>query len=166
MNKRDVKTFIFDDDGKIPNNQKLPVILYPEVLKDRSADMEQHFNKHNWLNSWANGVLDQHHYHSNAHEVLGVISGSALLQLGGEHGKQTEVTAGDVIVLPAGTGHKRIRASSDFKIAGAYPDGMEYDMRKGNPEDRPEVLQNIKDVPLPDQDPVFGEDGPLIELWK
>ena len=166
MNKTNVKTFQFEDDGNIPNNQNLPVILYPEALSEAPEKLEQHFNQNNWQNSWTNGVFDYHHYHSNTHEVLGVISGSAVLLLGGKHGTKVELHQGDVVVLPAGTGHKRIQASADFKIAGAYPDGMEHDLKEGTPDERPGVLENIKNVPLPNQDPVYGEQGPLLEIWK
>ncbi len=166
MKTSEVKTFMFKDDGRIPNNQELPVILYPNVLKEQSKEIENRFNQHNWLNSWINGVFDYHHYHSNTHEVLGVVSGSAVLHLGGEHGKQVEIHEGDVVVLPAGTGHKKIYASHDFKICGAYPDGMTHDLKTGHADERPNVLENIKSVPLPNQDPVFGEEGPLLELWK
>ena len=30
---------------------------------------------------------------------------------------------------------------------------------------RPEVLQEIQEVPVPGTDPVYGEGGPLTKLW-
>jgi uncharacterized protein YjlB len=161
----EVITFYFKDDGSIPNNPSLPVLLYPGALKDRAAQAETIFNQHNWLNSWINGVYNFHHYHSNAHEVLGIIRGSATLQIGGGNGKAVKVNAADVIVLPAGTGHKRVTSSSDFSVAGAYPDGMSCNLKTGKEDERPEVLEDIKHVPVPEKDPLYGENGPLIQLW-
>ncbi|MFS0840253.1 cupin domain-containing protein [Paenibacillus sp. 1P03SA] len=161
-----VKTWFFKEDGGIPNHPRLPVLLYKGAFSDNTERTEKLFNRHNWLNSWTNGVFDYHHYHSNAHEVLGVISGSAVVLLGGEHGEQIELKTGDVVVLPAGTGHKKLSASSDFKIVGAYPDGMEPDLHKESESVTPASREKIGSVPVPDTDPVFGEDGPLLRLWK
>ncbi|WP_419874753.1 cupin domain-containing protein [Candidatus Pristimantibacillus sp. PTI5] len=161
-----VITYYFADDGRIPNHPSLPLILYPGALKEKSDRIESIFNENNWRNSWTNGVFDYHHYHSNAHEVLGVQSGSATLQAGGEQGTALSVQAGDVIVLPAGTGHKRLNASPDFKVVGAYPNGMNYNLRRGEIGERPQALEEIGKVPLPETDPVYGTEGPLIELWK
>jgi uncharacterized protein YjlB len=166
MDTTDVKTFKFEDDGMIPNNPVLPVLLYVGALRGKTGQTEKIFNSHNWLGSWTNGVFDYHHYHSNTHEVLGVISGSAVLQLGGGDGKQVSVQKGDVIVLPAGTGHKRLSSSDDFQVVGAYPAGMDYNMHKGEAGERPRVLEEIKRVPIPETDPVYGKEGPLIQLWN
>lgn len=165
----DPKTFQFADDGKIPNNPRLPLLLYEGVLSqsEQSAqgcrDLFQH---HNWRNSWVNGVYSFHHYHSITHEVLGVISGEARLVLGGERGKEVHVQAGDVIVIPAGVGHFHKSSSSDFRVVGAYPDGMDWDLCYGKDTERPEKLGNIEKVPLPEEDPVYGEDGPLRKFWQ
>lgn len=163
---QDAQLFHFDDDGAIPNNPKLPVVLYSAVFKDELDRIQQVFEKHGWGNSWQGGVFDFHHYHSNTHEVLGVVSGSARLQLGGERGQNVEVTAGDVCVLPAGTGHKRLSASEDFLIVGAYPGGVEYNLKTGEPGERPYVLEDILNTPLPKADPVYGDVGPLLSAWN
>ena len=166
MKSSEVTTLFFQDDGKIPNNPKLPVLLYSGALRSQARETERIFNQNGWLNSWSNGVFPYHHYHSNAHEVLGVISGSAVLQLGGEQGSEVELCTGDVVVLPAGTGHKRISSSNDFLVAGAYPEGMEYNTRRGEASDRPLALEEMNSVPLPASDPVYGSDGPLIREWS
>ncbi len=158
--------FHFEDDGIIPNNPTLNVLFYPAVFKENLHEIEQTFNRHNWLNSWSGGVFDYHHYHSNTHEVLGVQSGSATLQLGGEQGESVKVKAGDVVILPAGTGHKRIEASDDFRVIGAYPQGVSYNVKTGKSDERPYVLEDIQNTPLPQTDPVYGKTGPLIEQWK
>ncbi|HEX6144790.1 MAG TPA: cupin domain-containing protein [Geminicoccaceae bacterium] len=166
-----VRTLRFEDDGRIPNNPKLPVLLYPGVLElegapDPAAVAEALFARNGWGGSWRNGVFPFPHYHSNAHEVLGICAGRARVRLGGAAGEALEVGAGDVVVLPAGTGHQNLGASADFLVVGAYPAGQEdYDLCRGGPGERPRVLETIRDVPLPDQDPVFGRDGPLLTHW-
>ena len=159
----DLQFVFFQDDGSIPNNPLLPAAIYKNVLPPEK--MEAAFHKHNWSNSWTNGILNDHHYHSNTHEVLGVIKGDARLMIGGPSGDVLEVTTGDVIVLPAGTGHKCLESSNGFSVIGAYPDGMDYNMKYGKPGERPEVLEDIKRVPLPSEDPVFGDNGPLFKKW-
>ncbi|MDN7241549.1 cupin domain-containing protein [Planococcus sp. N028] len=156
----------FEDDGAIPNNPTLPVIIYPGAFKENPEDIESVFNQNKWTNSWTNGVFDYHHYHNNTHEVLGVKSGSATLQLGGESGQAFEFTVGDVVILPAGTGHKRLSASEDFQVVGAYPHGAEPEIKTGKLDERPEALEDILDAPLPESDPVFGEDGPVLNNWS
>ncbi|MCR8850224.1 cupin domain-containing protein [Rossellomorea sp. SC111] len=164
MKIAELNIFYFEDDGIIPNNPDLPVLIYRNAL-NQANEAEKIFNQNHWLNSWTNGIYDYHHYHSNAHEVLGVMQGEASVQLGGERGKEVTVHQGDVMVLPAGTGHKKLSASPDFKVAGAYPDGDSYNLKKGSIRERPSVLIEIKNVPLPTSDPVFGDKGPLIKYW-
>lgn len=156
----------FEDDGAIPNNPMLEVILYPGAFKEDPHEIRAVFNRHGWTNSWTGGVFEYHHYHSNTHEVLGVQSGSATLQIGGEQGEALMVAAGDVVLLPAGTGHKKLEASSDFEIVGAYPGGVAYNLKTGEPGERPYVLEDIQNTPLPKMDPVFGNSGPVIEKWS
>ncbi|MFZ4452400.1 cupin domain-containing protein [Salibacterium aidingense] len=165
MKKEQITPMIFKDDGEIPNNEALPVILYSSVFSEQTEECRRIFERHNWTNSWIGGVFDFHHYHSNAHEVLGVINGEARIKIGGREGTSFDLEKGDVIVLPAGTGHKKMSSSFEFEMVGAYPDGMDYNLKTGEPGERPDVLKDIQEVPLPDQDPVFGEDGPLIEMW-
>lgn len=164
--KHSVQIFHFEDNGSIPNNPNLPVILYPEALIDKPEWCESVFNGNGWRNSWENGVFNYHHYHSNTHKVLGVTHGSILIRLGGEDGKSFDLKAGDVIVLPAGTGHKRITASDDFRIVGAYPDGMDYNTRIENDGKHDASVREIAEVPLPRTDPVYGDKGPLLENWN
>lgn len=157
----------FDDDGSIPNS-KLPLLLYRNSFKERgdkgAAWLEDHFRDNNWSNSWRNGVYSYHHYHSTSHEVLGVYSGSATLHLGGEDGEKVDVKAGDIIVIPAGVGHKNLGSSRDFGVVGAYPNGSSYDMKTGRKSEYREAKKNIVKVPVPDRDPLMGNKG-LPEIW-
>ncbi|WP_054941580.1 cupin domain-containing protein [Paenibacillus ihuae] len=163
---RSIETLHFKADGLLPNNPKLPAVLYLGALQDKPEKAEQIFNSNGWLNSWVNGVFSYHHYHSNAHEVLGVMSGSASLQLGGDSGRTVQVSAGDVLVLPAGTAHKRLTATQDFCVAGAYPGGADYNTRRATSDDLEAALPEIAMVPLPENDPVYGQAGPLLKAWE
>lgn len=159
----------FQDDGIFPNSP-LPLLLYRNAIavetKSPASIFEQRFAENDWTNSWRDGVYTFPHYHSTSHEVLGVYSGAATLQLGGEHGKKIEVRAGDVIVIPAGVAHQNISASADFGVVGAYPGGRRWDLLRGNPGERPKADHNIAALPMPDNDPTYGVEGPLRRIWK
>jgi uncharacterized protein YjlB len=161
------ETHLFDDDGAIPNS-RLPVLIYHDVSEARAPEScEALFAGNDWLGAWWNGIYPFHHFHSTAHEVLGIVRGSATVILGGPTaGQRFEVGVGDVLVLPAGTGHCNAGSSSDLLVIGAYPNGMSWDIRRGDPAERAEVLKNIAAVPLPPADPVLGADGPLARLWS
>jgi len=161
-----LETCTFDDDGSIPNSS-LPVLLYHGALDGAAGAgaYEELFAGHGWLGAWRDGIFPFHHFHSTAHEVLGVARGTADVILGGPRGRHLALAAGDVVVLPAGTGHCNAGSSADLLVVGAYPNGMRWDLRRGDPAERDEVLANIARVPQPDQDPVRGRDGPLVERW-
>ncbi|TCJ18118.1 cupin domain-containing protein [Rubrobacter taiwanensis] len=165
----DVEAHLFEDDGRIPNNPRLPLLLYRRALPASEGlrpECEKLFRDNGWGGIWVNGVFPYHHYHSTAHEALGVVRGSARITFGGESGVTVEVAAGDVAVIPAGVGHCNAGSSGDFTVVGAYPRGQSWDLRTGEPGERPEVLENIRRVPLPETDPLFGENGPLAEHWR
>lgn len=157
----------FEDDGAFPNS-RLPVLFYREAIRSAEASPEAMgalFAQGGWPPAWRASVFTFHHYHSTAHEVLGIASGSARLMLGGPSGREVEVTAGDVIVIPAGVGHRRLSSSPDFLVVGGYPPGQSWDMLRGEPGERPQADRNIARVPMPATDPVVGKDGPLVIEW-
>jgi uncharacterized protein YjlB len=163
------ETLYFEDDGSIPNSN-YPLLLYRQAFPEKGSKgadwLESTFAKNYWTNSWRWGIYPFHHYHSNTHEVLGVFSGSSVLQLGGEKGEKITVRAGDIIVIPAGVGHKCISHTDDFTVVGAYPDGLKPDMNKGEEGERPQVDKNIATVPLPATDPLLGKEDGLTTIWK
>ncbi|MBS0548933.1 MAG: cupin domain-containing protein [Proteobacteria bacterium] len=163
--------YLFADDGKTPNNAKYPLLHYRDTVAfkaglDPAAVFEELFAAHGWGRSWRNGIYDFLHFHTQSHEVLGIARGSARVQFGGAKGRTLTVEAGDVIVLPAGTGHQRIRKSDDLLVVGAYPEDGKYDQPEPRDVDHAEALKRIGRVPVPDADPVYGTDGPLRALWK
>jgi len=159
----------FKDDG-IFRNSPLPLLFYRQAItthaKDPASIFKERFAENDWTNSWRNGVYSFPHYHSTSHEVLGIYSGRATLRLGGGHGRNVEVNAGDVIVIPAGIAHQSIGASDDFGVVGAYPGGGSWDLLRGLPGERPNADHNIAAVPIPNNDPIYGAKGPLLCIWK
>jgi uncharacterized protein YjlB len=164
-----VVTRLLKDAVTIPNS-RLPVMIYQAALDlpkdDPAAAIEALIHANQWGNDWRNGIYTYHHYHSTAHEALLVFSGSAKVQLGGESGVIETIGAGDVIIIPAGVGHKNLGSSSDFHLVGAYPPQQNVDMKYGKPGERPRVDENIARVALPATDPVFGKTGPLLDHWR
>ena len=160
---------VFGDDGLVPNNI-LPFLIYQGAVtldpKQPEQTIENLFETNNWGGTWRNGVYDYLHYHATVHEVLGVARGHARVRFGGDHGQELEIKAGDVAILPAGTGHQCISASDDFCVIGAYPPGSKMEITRPTPENHAKALQTIPKVALPPADPVTGQHGPLMRLWR
>jgi uncharacterized protein YjlB len=160
-----VQPVLLKDDGAFPNNRR-PLLLYPGAAPADPSAIEQLFDRNGWPSAWRDGLYAYHHYHSTAHEALGVYSGSATIQFGGPAGVDRRVQAGDVVVIPAGVAHKRVEASPDFRVVGAYPRGQSWDMCYGRPGERPAADRRIAELADPEEDPVQGAGGALCRLWK
>ncbi len=164
-----IEEHLFADDGRVPNNPRLPLVVYRGALATgpgAAAACEARFAANGWSGGWRAGIYAHHHYHSTAHEALGVVAGSARVRLGGEGGEIVELRAGDAVVIPAGVAHKSEAATPDFLVVGAYPGGRGPDMRTPGARERERALANIAAVPLPAADPLCGKSGPLIERWR
>ena len=156
----------FVADGWVPNNERLPVLLYRQAVPaaaDRAAACEALFQRNGWPPQWRNGIYPFHHYHSTAHEVLGVARGNARVLLGGPHGEPVPMAAGDCVLLPAGTGHCRLEASADLLVVGAYPPGKAWDLRRDALSEA--ELAAMARLPVPGTDPVLGSAAPLLDAW-
>jgi uncharacterized protein YjlB len=160
--------FHFTDDGAVPNN-RLPMLVYRGAIDagDLAAAIEKTFARNGWGHGlWHNGIYPFTHYHSQIHEVLGIAAGRARVRFGGKHGEELDVEAGDVAVLPAGTGHQRISSTPELLVIGAYPPEGHYDLCRGTGAEHARALETIPRVPLPQIDPLFGADGLLTKLWR
>jgi uncharacterized protein YjlB len=164
-------TLMFPDDGAIPNNPHLPFLIYSKAIDLRGridpADViEEVFAANGWGdNMWRNGVYPFPHYHAMIHEVMGLARGRVRVRFGGKNGEEIDLEAGDVAVLPAGTGHQRLSASHDLLVVGAYPPTGRYNLCRGSRAEHARAVQSIPLVPHPEADPVYGKHGPLVGLW-
>jgi uncharacterized protein YjlB len=167
---RSPRAFLFSDDGKTPNNPDLPLLFYRKAVDfprhlDPAAVLEQIFAYHGWKGTWRNGIHDFLHFHTRTHEVLAVARGQTRVQFGGAKGKTMTLTAGDVVVLPAGTGHRRVAPGADLLVVGAYPPEGDYDQPQPDEVDHAAAARCIAKVAVPKSDPVCA-DGPLCALWQ
>ena len=167
---REGMTLRFEDDGIVPNHPRWPLIVYRGAVRlredlDPAAILEDVFGRNGWGRSWRNGIYDYVHYHSRVHEVLGIARGRATVEFGGARGKKLKLKAGDVAILPAGTGHRCVTASGDLLVVGAYPPSGTYDLCTSS-EDHQQAIKTIRRVPRPRRDPLYGVRGQLVGAWK
>lgn len=167
---RKPNTYFFKDDGQTPNNPRLPLVHYRTPVRlrgyDPAAIFEELFSANGWADSWRDSVYDFLHFHTGTHEVLGIARGRALIQFGGARGRKLVLDAGDVVVLPAGTGHRRLSKSHDLLVVGAYPAAGCYDEPRPEDIDHDAAIDSIAHVRIPKSDPVYGKLGPLLRCWR
>jgi uncharacterized protein YjlB len=164
-------THAFEDDGIIPNNPALPFVLYRGGIDltgspDPEERIEEIFGSNGWGDMWRNGVYPYVHYHSMIHEAMAVARGRARVRFGGKNGREIDLVPGDVVILPAGTGHQRLTQSTDLVVIGAYPPNGKYNLCRGTRAEHGKAVALIPKVPQPGSDPVFGPKGPLMALWR
>lgn len=191
MFKGSYEHYLLKGVGVAPNNETLPLIVYSGVAEFGDKEPEAVFEEIFWGNQWADGFRDGtfsfHHYHSGAHEVVGVARGSAVLEFGGPDGKVVEVTAGDAVVIPAGVVHRRIDDAPGYSVVGCYPHHQVPDCCVLSAEDAAKaaidpdaadlvikhigknefsaIKASITTTVLPVTDPISGKDGAIRELW-
>jgi len=164
-------THRFADDGRMPNNPTLPLVLYRGGISlvgspDPEDVIEKTFAANGWGSMWRNGIYPYAHYHSMIHEAMGIARGRATVRFGGEKGQEIEIAPGDVVILPAGTGHQCLSQTPTLVVIGAYPPTGKYNLCRGSKSDHARALVTISKVPPPATDPVFGKQGPLMALWR
>lgn len=160
----EVEEHRFPASGEIPNSS-LPLVVYRGALAGgagAAAACEALFAGHGWSNGWRNGVFGYHHFHTTAHEVLGIVRGEARVRFGGPDGAVVALKAGDAVAIPAGVAHKNEGASPDLLVIGAYAGGRDYDLCRGGEAD---AAARASAVPRPEADPVYGPRGPLLKAW-
>jgi uncharacterized protein YjlB len=185
------RVLLTESDG-IPNNDKLPLILYRAAVDFGEEEPEGIFEKIFAQNDWGDGFRGDtfpfHHYHSAAHEVVGFARGRAEIQFGGPSGPIVEVKAGDAVVIPAGVGHRRLDDRPGFMSVGGYPPGQSPDicvlsesdaeLARGHPgmgdlelrvighDELQAIGASIAGTALPETDPILGNSGPIVTLWR
>ena len=168
--RRNPQTFLLSPNREIPNHRYFPVIIYRQLLNKFHPHKAEHFERvfraNGWRGIWHDSIYPYCHFHSNAHEVLGVARGQVEVELGGAEGRTLKLRAGDVMLLPAGVGHRRVRNSPTLLVVGAYPAGQQnYNICQSLRECR-DAKKRIATVALPTSDPFFGPSGPLMRLWR
>jgi uncharacterized protein YjlB len=168
---RKAHAILFRDDGETPNNPGFPFLLYRSPVNlngaaDPAAFFEVLFAANGWKPAWRNGIYSYNHFHTGTHEVLGIARGHARVRFGGGKGRPIDVRAGDVVVHPAEVGHRRLSASKDLLVVGAYPNDGHYDEPRPNAIDHQKAIKNIAKVGMPESDPVYGVNGPLMKIWR
>jgi uncharacterized protein YjlB len=171
LRARKAHAFQLHDDGETPNNEKLPLVVYRSPVRldhafDPAAVFEDLFDSNGWRNSWRDDMYAFNHWHTVTHEVLGIARGWLQAEFGGVRGHKIHVKASDVLILPAGTGHRRLGRSEDLLVVGAYPAGSDYDEKRPRDHVHDESVSRIQNVPEPICDPVYGENGPLVAVWR
>jgi uncharacterized protein YjlB len=78
----------------------------------------------------------------------------------------TDFNTGDVIVIPAGVGHKRLSRQPGFLVVGGYPPGQNGAIVSAGDIDLETAIGEAMAVPLPASDPVLGTNGGLAEIWR
>src|SRR5581483_10820006 len=143
------KLYRFADDGRTPNNPVCALILYRGAVAraprgvDPAAIFEDLFAANGWKESWRDGIYPFLHFHTKTHEVLGCARGRVRIQFGGKRGRAISLRAGDVAILPAGTGHRRLAQSADLLVVGAYPATGSYDEPRPSQVDHDEAVASI-----------------------
>ena len=164
----EIETFILAPTADIPNSG-LPLVLYRRALPpdlQTPGGCQALFRENDWVGNWVDGIFDYWHYHVTGHEVLGCVAGEAEVGFGGHSGIEATFAAGDVVVIPAGVGHKRLSEKrSGFTVVGGYPPGQNGTITRAGDISVSDAERMILDLRPPRSDPVLGFEGPLFAAW-
>ncbi|MCB8835997.1 cupin domain-containing protein [Aurantimonas sp. VKM B-3413] len=162
-----IEAELLKPDHDMPNSD-LPLIVISEAVPSGEATsqaMTARFERNGWQGTWTYTVFDYWHYHIEGHEVLGCVSGTATVGLGGEGGIRIAMQPGDVVIIPAGVGHKRLDADAGFQVVGAYPPGQNGAITRAGEMDLEAARRAIAALSLPETDPVTGERPGAVAKW-
>ena len=154
----------------LPNTsiQNKPMMIYHSAFPNASASqIESHLSSVGVVTpQWRYTMYSDTHFHSNTHEVLSIASGSAKCCFGGEQNPdrvEPELEKGDVVILPAGVAHRLLEDHGGFQMVGSYPVGKSWDMCYGRSGEE-EKVKGISKVTWFTKDPVYGDEGPALEV--
>lgn len=166
-----VDTIYISENRPFPNHT-FPVLYYENVLTDvlgeeyTPEDVLALFERNGYTDGWVNIIMERHHFHSTAHEALACTRGEVRVQLGGPHGKMLTFRKGDVLLLPAGTSHKKLDGTENCQVVGAYPPhSIKKDFQYGEDHVYDEMKDNIANVEKPLTDPVTGSPAHIDKYW-
>ncbi len=94
------------------------------------------------------------------------VAGSARFGFGGDDGIETDLAAGDVVLIPAGVGHKRLSQKPGFLVVGGYPPGQNSAISQAGDLDIQIATEKVGAVSIPQTDPVTGKSGALHRFWQ
>lgn len=162
-------THLIPSYSRLPNctPHSHPLLIYYSAFPSTTppSDLEAHLPTNGLTPQWRYTMYSTTHYHSTTHEVLCVYSGRAKLLFGGEEnpGKvEADVRAGDMIVVPAGVGHRLLEdVEGDFMMVGSYPKGCGWDMCYGKVAEEGKA-KKVSGVKWLERDPLYGNDGPVV----
>lgn len=164
----------FERTQDTPNNV-MPVLVYRSAFSTATPIGELRNILHS--NRWqADGPVEANKtpvFHSKTHVLHAIVRGKCQLLVGGTQygpppGQMIYLSAGDIIVYPAGISHCLVQ-SDNYEFVTFYPE-------KSNKRDDCECrasasamktyLKNIEKVAMPKYDPLHGKEGALVEIWK
>ncbi|KPI43616.1 uncharacterized protein AB675_6840 [Cyphellophora attinorum] len=145
-----------------------PLMIFHGAFPTASASqIEKHLTDTGVVTpQWRYTMYSDTHFHSTTHEVLVISSGSAKCCFGGEENSgrvEPVLQKGDVVVIPAGVGHRLLEDHGAFQMIGSYPQRHSWDMCYGRKGEEKKV-EGIAKLAWFTRDPVYGDDGPTLHV--
>ena len=160
-------THRFSPSGGI-RNSRLPLVVWKgglPIAARRGAKACALYRANGWGGTWVYTVYPFWHFHTKGHEVLSCVAGTARIGFGGDDGIVADISVGDVAIVPAGVGHKKLSASPGFQMAGGYPPGQEGDIVRPGEMGADAIAAALARLPLPETDPISGKADGVVEIW-
>lgn len=159
---------LFPAQAGIPNSM-LPLVVRKGGLPVAARSGEAAcalYAANGWGGTWVYTVYPFWHFHTNGHEVLSCVAGTATIGFGGEDGIVADISVGDVAIVPAGVGHKKLAASPGFQMAGGYPPKQSGNIVRAGEMTDDEIAKALARLALPDTDPISGKDDGVVSVWR